>query len=120
VVDSLVQKGVISADAGTDIMRQGSTRAQIELCIQEVMKGGGPAYSSLCETLQEHGYNNIVDALKGDASVTSVVPGNVLCSKIDARYCTVVAIKQVNAFIASMKNKCIRFKMFIPNDHIKL
>ena len=77
VVDSLVQKGVISADAGTDIMRQGSTRAQIELCIQEVMKGGGPAYSSLCETLQEHGYNNIVDALKGDASVTSVVPGNV-------------------------------------------
>ncbi|WAR19440.1 hypothetical protein MAR_001278 [Mya arenaria] len=60
VVDSLVQKGVISADAGSDVMRQGTPRAQVELCVQEVMKGSGPAYRSLCETLQEHGYTNIL------------------------------------------------------------
>ena len=36
VVDSLVQKGVVSADAGTEIFRQGNIRAQIEMCIQEV------------------------------------------------------------------------------------
>ncbi|XP_052769067.1 keratin, type I cytoskeletal 10-like [Mya arenaria] len=74
VVDSLVQKGVISADAGSDVMRQGTPRAQVELCVQEVMKGSGPAYRSLCETLQEHGYTNIVDALKGDANLSSIVP----------------------------------------------
>ena len=36
VVDSLVQKGVISADAGTEIFQQGNIRSQIELCLQEV------------------------------------------------------------------------------------
>lgn len=74
VVDSLVQKGVISADAGTEIFRQGNIRAQIEMCIQEVMKGGPGAYSSICETLREHGYSNIVDALGGDGSMSALVP----------------------------------------------
>ena len=36
VVDSLVQKGVISADAGTEVFRQGNIRSQIEMCLQEV------------------------------------------------------------------------------------
>ena len=36
MVDSLVQKGVISADAGTEIFQQGNIRSQIELCLQEV------------------------------------------------------------------------------------
>jgi hypothetical protein len=75
VVESLVQKGVISADAGTDVMRQGNARAQIELCVQEVMKGGSPAYAALCETLQEHGYSNIVDALKREDNMHAFVPG---------------------------------------------
>ncbi|XP_060554248.1 trichohyalin-like [Ruditapes philippinarum] len=74
VVESLVQKGVISADAGTDVMRQGNARAQIELCVQEVMKGGSPAYAALCETLQEHGYSNIVDALKREDNMHAFVP----------------------------------------------
>ncbi|KAL4237440.1 hypothetical protein ACF0H5_002157 [Mactra antiquata] len=74
VVESLVLKGIISADAGTDVMRQGNTRAQIELCVQEVMKGGPPAYTALCETLKEHGYNNIVDALKGEGNMGSLIP----------------------------------------------
>lgn len=75
VVDALVQKGVISMDAGTDVMRQGNSRAQIELCVHEVMKGGAPAYAALCETLQEQGYSNIVEALKGEGSVGSLIPG---------------------------------------------
>lgn len=74
VVESLVFKGVISADAGTDVMRQGSTRAQIELCVHEVMKGGPPAYTSLCDTLQEHGYSNIVEALRGEGNMSALVP----------------------------------------------
>lgn len=74
VVDSLVQKGVVSADAGTEIFRQGNIRAQIEMCIQEVMKGGPGAYTSICETLREHGYSNIVDALGGDGSMSALVP----------------------------------------------
>lgn len=75
VVESLVQKGIISADAGTDVMRQGNTRAQIELCVHEVMKGGPQAYTALCETLQEHGYTNIVEALKGEGNMNALVPG---------------------------------------------
>ena len=47
VVDSLVQKGVISADAGTEVFRQGNIRAQIEMCIHEV------CYFS-------HFYNNVL------------------------------------------------------------
>ncbi|KAH3853267.1 golgin subfamily A member 6-like protein 7 [Dreissena polymorpha] len=74
VVDALVQKGIISADAGTDVMRQGNSRAQIELCVHEVMKGGAPAYTTLCETLQEQGYNNIVEALRGEGSVGALMP----------------------------------------------
>lgn len=74
VVDSLVQKGVISADAGTEIFQQGNIRSQIELCLQEVMKGGPGAYTSICETLREHGYSNIVDALGGDGSMSALVP----------------------------------------------
>lgn len=81
MVESLVQKGVISADAGTDVMCQGNARAQIELCVQEVMKGGPPAYTALCETLQEHGYSNIVDALKGEGNMNALVPGKTCFDK---------------------------------------
>lgn len=76
IVDSLVQKGIISADAGNDVMRQYNARAQIEACILEVMKGGTPAYRSLCETLEEQGYGSVVDALRGQGSVTPI-PGKI-------------------------------------------
>ena len=39
------------------------------------MKGGPGAYASICETLREHGYSNIVDALGGDGSMSELVPG---------------------------------------------
>lgn len=76
VVESLVQKGIISADAGTDVVRQRHQRAQIELCIQEVMKGGAPAYISLCDVLDEHGYNSVVDALHGTPTVPGLITYN--------------------------------------------
>ena len=72
-MDSLVQKGIISADAGSEVMAQGNARVQIEQCVHEVMKGGSPAYASLCETLEELGYTNIVDALRGAGN--DLVPG---------------------------------------------
>ena len=40
------------------------------------MKGGPGAYTSICETLREHGYSNIVDALGGDGSMSALLPGN--------------------------------------------
>ena len=77
IIESLVQKGIISADAGSEAIRIGVARAQIEFCIREVSKGGHPAYASLLETLEEQGYGNVVDALIGPDVFSPFIPGKI-------------------------------------------
>ena len=52
----------------------------------QVMKGGPGAYTSICETLREHGYSNIVDALGGDGSMSALVPGRTLMASLSSAY----------------------------------
>lgn len=80
LTDNLVQKGIISADAGSEVIRIGYTRAQIEACVREASKGGSPAFSSMCDILIELGYGCVVDAVRGQDVFASFTPGKNISS----------------------------------------